>query len=174
MVLVGVIAGAHGVRGAVRVKSFTDAPESVAAYGPLFDESGERRFDLRLVGSTKGGVIAQLSGVSDRNAAEALRGQRLYVPRQALPETDEEEFYHADLIGMTVETVAGTVLGRVRAVQNYGAGDLIEVERDGGHSVELPFTRTVVPVVDLAARRLVVDPPAGLLDEVPAEAEAHG
>jgi 16S rRNA processing protein RimM len=172
MVLVGAIAGAHGVRGAVRVKSFTEAPEGVAAYGPVFDETGTRRFELRIVGPTKGGVIVQLAGVGDRNAAEALRGQRLYVPRTALPRTEDEEFYHADLVGLAVQTVAGEALGTVRAVHNHGAGDLIEVERAGALSVELPFTRAVVPVVDLAGRRLIVDPPAGLLDEARAEAEA--
>jgi 16S rRNA processing protein RimM len=174
MVLVGVIVGAHGVRGAVRVKSFTEAPEGVAAYGPVFDETGAKRFELRVLGPTKGGIIAQLSGVTDRNAAEALRGLRLHVPRAALPAPAEEEFYHADLVGLTVQTVDGEVLGTVRAVQNYGAGDLIEVERPGMRSLELPFTRAVVPLVDLAAGRLVVDPPPGLVDgaPVPAEAEA--
>ena len=171
MVMVGVIAGAHGVRGAVRVKSFTETPEGVAAYGPVYDESGSKRFDQRILGATKGGLIAKLSGVDDRNAAEALRGQRLCVPRTALPQTEEEEFYHADLVGLTVETVAGETLGRVRAVPNYGAGDLIEVERPGARSVELPFTRAVVPVVDLRGRRLVVEVPEGLLDEAPAQAD---
>lgn len=169
MVLVGVIAGAHGVRGAVRVKSFTEAPEGVAAYGPLYDETG-KRFDLRVVGATKGGVIARLAGVDDRNAAEALRGQQLYVPRSALPATEAEEFYQADLVGLAVETVGGEALGRVRAVHNYGAGDMLEVERPGRRSLDIPFTRAAVPVVDLAGGRLVVDPLPGLLEE-PAQAE---
>lgn len=166
MVLVGVIAGAHGVRGAVRVKSFTDAPESVAAYGPLFDESGERRFDLRLVGSTKGGVIAQLSGVSDRNAAEALRGQRLYVPRQALPETDEEEFYHADLIGLRAVDETGEEIGRITAVHNFGAGDMLEIRPRGGKSVMVPFTKPAVPTVSITNGMVTVNREmAGLLDK---------
>jgi 16S rRNA processing protein RimM len=163
-ILVGAIAGAHGVRGAVRVRSFTEAPAAVAAYGPLSDEAGTRRLVLKVVGETAGGVIAEIEGVADRNAAEALRGQRLYVARDVLPALAAEEFYHADLIGLTAETAAGDRLGRVRAVQNFGAGDMLEIERADGTTVDLPFTRAAVPVVDIAGGRLVVDPPAGLLD----------
>jgi 16S rRNA processing protein RimM len=163
-VLVGAIAGAHGVRGAVRIRSFTDDPAAVAAYGPVFDEAGARQLVLKVTGPTKGGVIAEIDGVADRDAAESLRGVRLYVPRAALPSTDEDEFYQADLIGLAVETVDGDSLGRVRAVQNFGAGDLLEVERADGSTVSLPFSRAAVPVVDIGAGRIVADPPAGLLD----------
>ncbi len=164
-VCVGVVTGAHGVRGAVRLKSFTAEPEDVAGYGPLEDERGERRFALRIVGSAKGVLIAAISGIDDRDRAEALRGLRLYLPRSALPPTEEEEYYHADLIGLDAALADGTPIGTVRAVHDFGAGDTLEIERASGPPVMVPFTRAVVPVVDLDAGRLVIDPPPGLLDE---------
>jgi 16S rRNA processing protein RimM len=152
------------VQGAVRIKSFTEAPEDVARYGPLADETGVRRFELRLIGAGKGVVIARLSGVEHRNQAEALRGLRLYLPRAALPQPDAEEFYHADLIGLEAVLGNGTPIGRVRAIYDFGAGDTLELERPGAPSVMVPFTRAVVPSIELAAGRLVLDPPPGLLD----------
>ena len=136
-VLVGMIAGAHGVRGEVRIRSFTDDPAAVAAYGPLSDESGQRRFALTVIGRSKGGVIARLQGVADRTAAEALKGLRLYVPRSALPAPAADEYYRVDLIGLRVELADGTSFGRITDVQNYGAGDLLEIERPDG-ATELP------------------------------------
>lgn len=164
-VCLGVVTGPHGVQGAVRVKSFTEAPKDVARYGPLTDESGLRRFELRLIGAAKGVVIARLSGVEDRNQAEALRGLRLYLPRSALPQTGAEEYYHADLIGLEAVLGDGSLVGRVRAVHDFGAGDTLELARPGAPPVMVPFTRAVVPSVELAAGRLVLDPPPGLLDE---------
>jgi 16S rRNA processing protein RimM len=171
-VCMGVVGAPHGVRGAVRLKSFTDEPAAIAHYGALEDESGAKRFTLHIVGSTKGDgmVIAALSGIGDRDQAEALRGLRLYAPRAALPPPGEDEFYHADLIGLAVALEDGTTLGKVIAVHDFGAGDVIEIARPAGPPVLLPFTRVAVPVVDLAAGRVVVDPPAGLLD-APREAE---
>jgi 16S rRNA processing protein RimM len=163
-VCLGVVAGAHGVRGAVRIKSFTADPADVAAYGPIEDESGERRFELRLIGSAKGVVIAKLAGVEDRDRAEALRGLRLYLPRAALPPPGDEEYYHADLIGLDAALADGTPIGRVRAVHDFGAGDTLEIDRTEGPPVLVPFTRAIVPVVDLGAGRLVLDPPPGLID----------
>jgi len=119
-VCVGIVAGAHGVRGAVRIKSFTAEPKDVARYGPLEDESGGHRFSLRLVGAAKGVLIGWLSGVADRDRAEALRGLRLYLPRAALPPTEEEEFYHADLIGL--DAVLGDGTRRRRHAGNRPAG----------------------------------------------------
>jgi 16S rRNA processing protein RimM len=165
-VCVGIIAGAHGVRGAVRVKSFTADPEAVARYGPLEDESGGRHFSLRLAGNAKGVVIARLAGIADRDSAESLRGTRLYLPRAALPPTADEEYYHADLIGLAVALADGTALGHVSAVHDFGAGDTLEIERPKGPPAMVPFTRAIVPVVDLAAGRLVLDPPPGLIDPV--------
>jgi 16S rRNA processing protein RimM len=164
-VCVGAVAGAHGVRGAVKIKSFTAAPEDVARYGPLEDETGKRQFSLRLIGNGKGVLIGHLSGIADREQAEASRGLRLYLPRAALPPTEEDEYYHADLLGLEAVLTDGTLVGTVRAVHDFGAGDTLEIARPEGPPVVVPFTRAVVPSVDLAAGRLTVDPPPGLLDE---------
>lgn len=169
-VCLGVMAGAHGVRGLVKVKAFTEDPADVAAYGPVADKSGRRQWRLTVVGPAPGKspdvVLAKVEGVADRDAAQALHGTELYVARTALPALEEEEtFYHADLIGLRVEDRAGRLLGTVKAVENYGAGDLLEIEGPGdgkgaGKAVLLAFTKTAVPVVDLAGGRLVVEPPA--------------
>ena len=160
-ICVGVVVGAQGIKGAVRIKPFTDRPEAVAAYGPVTDEQGARRFEVRIVGQARGVVTAQLSGVTDRNAAEALKGVRLYGRRAALPEPEAEEFYHADLIGLAAERADGTCIGRVAAVLDHGAGASLEIApEDGGRLLIVPFTRAAVPVVDLAAGRLVIEPPA--------------
>lgn len=166
-VCLGVVGSPHGVRGAVRIKSFTADPVAIADYGALEDKSGTRHFTLKVVGSAKGDgmVIAKLSGIGDRDRAEALRGLRLYAPRAVLPATsDEDEFYHADLVGLAALLEDGTRLGTVIAVHDFGAGDMLEIERDSGQPVLVPFTRAAVPVVDLAGRRVVLDPPAGLFD----------
>lgn len=165
-VCMGVIGAPHGVRGAVRVKSFTDVPQAIADYGVLRDESGAREFTLRVVATAKGEgmVIVALSGVTDRDRAEALRGLRLYAPRAALPATGEDEFYHADLVGLAAMLEDGAPLGRVIAVHDFGAGDVLEIARDIGQPVLVPFTRAAVPVVDIAGGRVVIDPPEGLLD----------
>jgi 16S rRNA processing protein RimM len=164
-VCVGAVAGAHGVRGAVKIKSFTANPEDVARYGPLEDGSGERQFILRLTGAGKGVVVGHLSGIADRNQAEAARGLRLYLSRTALPPTEEDEYYHADLIGLDAVLSDGTPLGPVRAVHDFGAGDTLEIVRNEGPPLMVPFTCAVVPSVDLAAGRLVIDPPHGLIEE---------
>lgn len=166
---VGVITGAQGVRGAVRLKTFTAEPKDIVSYGPLEDESGERRLKLRLTGSAKGVLIGKLAGIEDRDRAEALRGLRLYVPYSALPAPGEDEYYHADLIGLQAVLPDATILGRVRAVHDFGAGDTLEIDRAQGQPVVVPFTRAVVPVVDIAGGRLVIDPPPGLLAPVEAE-----
>ncbi|MEM6489877.1 MAG: ribosome maturation factor RimM, partial [Pseudomonadota bacterium] len=125
-VCVGAIAGAHGVRGDVRLKSFCADPAAIAAYGPVENEDGTRRFAIALGRPIKEGFAARLTGVDTRDAAEALRGTRLYVPRAALPALDDEEYYHADLIGLEVRDTGGARLGRVRAIYDHGAGDVIE------------------------------------------------
>jgi 16S rRNA processing protein RimM len=166
-VCLGVVGAPHGVRGAVRIKSFTAEPAAIAGYGALEDESGARQFTLKFVGPAKGYgmIVAKVSGVSDRDRAEALRGLRLYAPRAMLPAIgDEDEFYHADLVGLAALLEDGTRLGAVIAVHDFGAGDMLEIARDAGQPVLVPFTRAVVPVVDLAGRRVVLDPPAGLID----------
>lgn len=175
-VCVGAIAAAHGIKGEVKIKTFTADPLSIGAYGPVSDEAGTRSFRLTHVRAPGGAagksvVLARLEGVADRNAAEALRGLRLYVSRDALPEPDADEFYHHDLIGLTAVLVSGEKLGKVEAVYNFGAGDLLEVSRDGASSVMVPFTNAVVPTVDLKAGKVVIDPPEGLFDEGPVEGE---
>jgi 16S rRNA processing protein RimM len=164
-ILLGVVTGPHGVGGAVRIKSFTARPEDIGRYGPLVDETG-RVVRLRCIGAGKGVLIARLEGVEDRNRAEALRGRRLYLPRAALPPAAADEFYHADLIGLAAVLGDGTAIGRVRAVHDFGAGDTLEIERSPAPPAMVPFTRAIVPIVDLDAGRLVVDPPPGLLDPV--------
>ena len=162
-ILLGAIAGAYGVRGEVRVKSFCDRPEDIAAYGPLETQDGATLRILTLGPVAKGGVAARLEGVDGRDAAEALKGTQLFAPRAALPEAGEDEFYHADLIGLVAVDPAGRMLGRVRGVADYGAGDLLDIAPEGGgESVVVPFTRDVVPEIDMAGGRVTVDPPAGL------------
>ena len=166
--LVGVVAGAHGVRGAVRIRSFTERPADLAAYGPLTDEGGRRRIALTVAGpapGAKGGLIARIAGVEDRTAAAALRGLRLYVPRAALPAPAPDEYYCADLIGLAVELPDGSPFGRVAAVDNFGAGDVMEIVRPAAGALSVPFTKAVVPVVDPAGGRIVLDPPPGLLEK---------
>jgi 16S rRNA processing protein RimM len=165
MVCLGVISGAHGVKGAVRIKTFTAVPEAIAAYGPVTDEAGARSFRLSLAGIARGQAIARIPGIGDRDAAEALKGTRLFVAREALPDTESEnEFYVSDLVGLRVEARNGASLGRVLAIHDFGAGEVLEIGENAADSVMLPFTREVVPVVDLAGGRLVVEPPQGFLD----------
>ncbi len=171
MVCVGAIAGAFGVRGEARLKPFTADPLALGDYGALSSEDGARRFTLEITRPIKGGLVAgRLSGVETREAAEALRGTRLYVPRTALPPTEEDEYYHADLIGMTVVDLDGAALGAVAAVHDHGAGDLLEIARPGGGARPLlPFTRDAVPHVDVGARVITADPPAGVFEEAGAD-----
>jgi 16S rRNA processing protein RimM len=165
-ICVGSIAGAFGVKGEVRLKSFCADPAAIAGYGPLTDEAGGRRFEVTLTGQVKNGLSARLSGVQTKEEADALRGVRLYVDRDRLPDVGEDEFYHADLIGLRVFDTGGTEIGTVRAVLNHGASDLLEVHAPGMKAtVLLPFTRAVVPTVDLAGGRIVADPPEGLFPE---------
>jgi 16S rRNA processing protein RimM len=164
-ICMGVIVGVHGVRGVVRLKSFAEDAADMTSYGPLEDEAG-KRYALKMQGQAKGVLLARIEGVADRDAAEALKGTMLYVPREALPAPKANEFYHADLIGLRVERTDGSELGTVLAVHDFGAGDLIDVRLSGSRqTVLLPFNETTVPVVDLEDGRLVVDPMPGLLDD---------
>ncbi|SIN75081.1 ribosome maturation factor RimM [Vannielia litorea] len=160
MICVGAIGGAFGVQGEVRLKSFCAEPSDIADYGPLSTEDGARRFTVTLTRPLKGALGARLGGVSTKEQADALKGTRLYVARERLPALPDDEFYHSDLMGLTVVDTGGATLGKVHAVHDHGAGDLLEVRREGGSdSFYLPFTRAAVPTVDLAARRIVADPP---------------
>jgi 16S rRNA processing protein RimM len=162
---VGLVTGPHGIRGGLRVKSFTAQPRDLAAYGPVEDEGGGRRFTLKVTGEVKGVVLVSIAGVTTRDQAEAMKGMRLYVDRASLPAPEPEEFYHADLIGLPAELPDGSPLGKVAAVHEYGAGDSLEILRETGETVMLPFTKACVPVVDLNAGKLVVEPPAGLFEK---------
>ena len=162
-VCVGAIAGAFGVKGEVRLKSFCAAPDDIVSYGPLYTEDGERHFSATITRPVKNGLAARLSGVATKEVADRLKGLRLFVERSKLPEPEDDEFYHADLIGLEVFDTGGAPLGRVKAVLNHGASDLLEIDRaDGGASVLLPFTQEAVPTVDLGAGRIVADPPDGV------------
>ncbi len=163
-VCLGAIAGAHGMEGLVRIKSFTEKPADIGAYGPLSDAAGERRFALSVTGRAKGVVLARIDGVTNRTQAEALKGTRLYLPRAALPAPAADEYYYADLVGLAVELPDGTAVGTVLGVDNFGAGDVLDVatRRPGGAVVAVPFTRAAVPVVDLDGGRIVVKPMPGL------------
>lgn len=158
-VLLGVIGRPHGVRGLLRVQSFTAVPEDVAAYGPLSDETGTRAFRLEIV--TPGEMpVVRIEGVGDRDAAARLTGTRLYVARAALPPPEEDEYYLADLVGCAAVDPAGVRLGAVAAVHDHGAGAFLEIAREAAPPLLVPFTRASVPEVSLAERRLVVSPPA--------------
>ena len=159
-VLIAQIGAAHGVRGEVRLKAFTADPLSVTRYGPLETEDGKHRFEIEAVRPAKDVLVARFKGVADRTAAEALKNLRLYVAREKLPPPADDEFYVADLVGLTVETAAGAAFGTVKAVHNFGAGDLIEIApADGSASMMLPFTETTVPTVDVAQKKIVIAPP---------------
>ncbi|WP_113911092.1 ribosome maturation factor RimM [Roseovarius dicentrarchi] len=163
LICIGAIAGSFGVRGEVRLKSFAASPEDIAAYGPLTTQDGARRFDVILTGQTKNGFTARLTGIDTKEDADALRGVQLFVPRAVLPGLPDDEYYHADLVGLQVVDTGGAALGVVRAVLNHGAADLLEVSVPGtAETVLLPFTRAAVPTVDLRAGRIVADPPEGL------------
>ena len=158
-VLLGVVAAPHGVRGLVRIKSFTEDPMAVAAYGPLSDETGKKTYRVEPLSIARDAVLARIEGVADRNAAEAVRGLKLYVERSALPEAGEREWYEADLIGLTAQKQNGETIGTVKAIHNFGAGNLIEIEPADGATIMLQFNETTVPFVDVAGGKIVVEPP---------------
>ena len=150
------------MRGEVRLWSFTEKPLAVAHYGPLETEDGKRHFEIEALRPAKDFLVARLTGIDDRTAAETLRNLDLFVPRERLPPIEEADtFYHADLIGLAAVTADGAALGTVAAVHNFGAGDLIEIALTaGGEPLLLPFTETIVPKIDLEAKQIVVVRPA--------------
>ncbi|MGB3867422.1 MAG: ribosome maturation factor RimM [Xanthobacteraceae bacterium] len=161
------IGAAHGVRGAVKLWTFTEDPLAVLDYGPLSTGDGARRFEIAEARQAKGHLVATLKGVTTRNDAEALNGLELYVSREKLPPAGDGEYYHADLIGLAAVSTDGGQLGRVVAVHNFGAGDVIEIAPPKGATLLLPFTEAVVPDVDLAAGRVVIDPPGEIEGDAP-------
>ncbi len=155
------IGAAHGIRGEVKLWSFTEDPLAVTDYGPLETADGARRFEIEAARPAKDHLVARLKGIGDRDAAERLRNTDLYVPRDRLPPIEEADtFYHADLVGLAAVREDGTALGTVTAIHNFGAGDLIEIAPPAGEPLLLPFTETTVPTIDLKAGRVVVVPPA--------------
>jgi len=164
-VIVGAIAGAFGVKGEVRLKSFCADPAAIADYTPLYSKDGRRFATVVLTGAASNALTARIDGVTTKEEADALKGTELYAERDQLPSLPDDEFYHADLIGLSVYDAGGQLLGKVKAVLNHGASDLLEIHIPGAKStVLLPFTNAAVPTVNLAAGRIVADPPAGLFD----------
>lgn len=168
----GVITGVRGLKGVVRIKSFTAEPKDIASYGELLSETGSKTFKVKVTGSAKGQLLARVGDVNDRTAAEGLKGTRLYVSRDKLPKVEEDEFYHADLIGLAAIGLDGSVLGKVTAVEDFGAGPFLEIEAEASFLV--PFTKEVVPQVLIGEGRVLIDPPDGLFDPgVPEEDETR-
>jgi len=163
-ICVGAFSGSYGVNGEVRLKSFCADPEAIADYSPLTTEDGKRSYALTITRSIKGALAAKVEGITSKEMADDLKGIRLFASRDQLPALPDDEYYHADLIGLTVLDTGGTVLGKVHAVQNHGASDLLEIMPNaGGNTILLPFTREVVPTVDLSAGRIIADPPEGAI-----------
>lgn len=158
-ICVAQIGGAHGLRGEVKLKSFTADPTAVKDYGPLTTEDGSASFEIDMLRAAKGHLVARFRGIDDRNAAERLANLRLFVPRERLPPPAADEYYHADLIGLCAVTADGTEIGTVAAVHDFGAGDILEVRpQAGGTTIMVPFTAAFVPSVDIAGGRIVVMP----------------
>ena len=164
-VCVARIGAAHGVRGAVKLWTFTEDPLAVKRYGPLMTKDGARQFEVTHAREAKGHLVATLKGIATRDEAERLNGIELYIARERLPATDDDEYYHADLIGLAAVTSANEPLGRVIGIHNFGAGDIIEIAPPQGATMLLPFTNAVVPAVDLANGRVVIELP----DEIEGE-----
>jgi 16S rRNA processing protein RimM len=166
-VCVARIGAAHGVRGAVKLWTFTEDPLAVQSYGPLMTKDGARQFEIANVREAKDHLVATFKGIVTRNDAEKLNGIELYVPREKLPATNDDEYYHADLIGLAAVNAADEPLGRVVAIHNFGAGDIIEIAPPRGATMLLPFTNAVVPTVDIAGGRVVIELPQEIDGEGP-------
>jgi len=163
-ICVGAFSGSYGVTGEVRLKSFCADPESIANYNPLSSEDGKRSFEISLTRNIKNALVVKVVGIANKEDADTLKGIRLFARRDQLPALPDDEFYHTDLIGLTVLDTGGTVLGKVHDVQNHGASDLLEIVLEGSSAtVLLPFTNEVIPTVDLASGRIIADPPEGAL-----------
>jgi len=165
------IGAAHGVRGAVKLWTFTEDPFAVKQYGPLTTKDGARRFEVAEARQARDHLVATFKGVTTREEAERLNGIELYVARDQLPATDEGEYYHADLIGLAAVSAADDPIGRVIAIHNFGAGDIIEIAPPHGPTMLLPFTDAVVPTVDIAGGRVVIELPGEIDGEEPAAAD---
>lgn len=166
MISVGAIAGAYGVRGELRVKSYCAVPEDIETYTPLYNEDRTRTFALAILRPVKNGFAVRIADVANKEEADALRGVTLYAERDQLPNLPDDEYYHTDLMGLEVFDTGGVLLGTVKTVQNHGADDLLELQLAGTSATTfLPFTKAAIPTVDLKARRIVADPPLGILPD---------
>lgn len=170
-VLMGLIANVHGLDGAVKIKSFTERPADILAYGPLCDEAGKRQFALSLIGQPKNDMLlARIEGITERTQAERLKGQKLFIPRHQLPDPKTDEFYLSDVLGLSVrEEETGRVIGKAQALENYGAGNVLTILLTEGQELSLPFTRAFVPVIDLENAIIGIHRPA----EIEAEEESE-
>lgn len=158
-ILLGAVIGAHGLKGEVKVKAFTETPDRLGSYGPLHAKDG-RAFVVEDARATASDIaVVRFKGIADRNSSESLKGLELFVAREALPETEAEEFYHADLVGLRAEDEEGRLIGHVRGVHNFGAGDVLDIAKPDGSEALLPFTRAFAPVVDVKAGRIVIAEP---------------
>lgn len=164
LIRLGVISSVHGVRGQVKIRSFTAHPEDMTAYGPLRDSSG-RVYGISITGGTNDALIASIDGITSRDEAEKLRNTELFVPRSALPEPGDNQFYHEDLIGLMAVTEDGKDFGRLIAISNFGAGDIAVLKLKDGDEEYLPFNKTTFPVIDIKNKKLVVLPPEILNDD---------
>jgi 16S rRNA processing protein RimM len=165
------IGAPHGVRGQVRLWTFTEDPYAVLDYGPLATKDGKRTIEVDNVREAKGHLVATLKGVTDRDAAARLNGVELYVARDVLPDTEDGEYYHADLIGLAAVNAVGEAIGRVVAMHDFGAGDIIEIAPPSGPTLLLPFTDAVVPTVDIAAGKVIIEMPGEIVGDDPAAAD---
>ena len=160
-ICVAQIGAAHGVRGEVRLRSFTEDPAAFASYGPLESEDGTRRFEIEALRPAKDHFVARLAGIGDRDAASKLTNLKLYIPRDRLPPVeDADTFYQSDLVGLAAVTQDGAALGTVKAILNFGAGDIVEIAPAGGGApLMVPFNADAVPTIDISDKRIVVVPP---------------
>ena len=159
LVCIGLVTGPHGLNGEVKIRSFMENPSDIARFGLLTDKSGRKEFKIELIAEKQRFLIARLSGIEDRNASEAIKGMELFILREMLPELDDDEFYYSDLIGLSVENCDGEIIGVVGAVDNYGAGEILEVNMNDGGVEIFHMSKNVVPLIDLENRRVVIDPP---------------
>ena len=171
LICVGAVTGARGIKGDIRIKSFTADPEAIASYGPLYDKAGSQTFDLRVTGQAKGQLVGRIKGTADRTAAEKLKGLQFFVPRDSLPSPQDDEFYVTDLIGLRAEDVEGNTLGTISSVDNFGAGDVLEIVGKVSGGLMVPFTKAAVPRIDIQEGLVIIDPPDGLLDPPDEEAK---
>ena len=171
LICVGAVTSARGIKGDIRIKSFTADPQDIANYGPLFDKTGNVAYELKVTGQAKGQLIGRIAGTPDRTAAEKLKGLQFFVPRASLPTIDDDEYYFSDLIGLNVEDTKGNALGTISSVENFGAGDVLEIVGVINGGIMVQFKKETVPQIDIQNGSVVIDPPVGIFDPPDEEAK---